>query len=155
MSTPLRDDQKLNRREEMTVSTAALAEVPWTAAGIAGAVVTGADLIVHLIGGHLALASSLSAGVVALFAVAGASVVVRRGTGRAARWARNNPWRFALLPGAATAAIVFVLSVVFGHGLFGDVFTALWHGAISFGITGVAGTVAGGGRDSAARRQVR
>ena len=153
MSTPLRDDQKLNRREEMTVSTAAMADVPWAAAGAVGAVVTGADLIVHLIGGHLALASSLSAGIVALFAVAGASVVVRRGASRAARWARTNPWRFALLPGAATAAIVFVLSVLFGGGLFGDAFTALWHGAISFGITGAAGTIAGGGRSS--RRQAR
>ncbi len=155
MSTPLRDDQQnLTRREEMTVSTAAMADVPWAAAGVAGAVVTGADLIVHLIGGHLALASSLSAGTVALFAVAGGSVVVRHGASRAARWARSNPWRFAVLPGVATAAIVLVLSILIGSGgIFGDVFTAIWHGAISFGITGAAGAIAGGGRKSAARRR--
>jgi hypothetical protein len=156
MSTPLRDQQNLSRREEMTVSSAAIAEVPWGGAAVAGAVVTGADLIVHLIGGHLALASSLSAGTVALFAVAGGSVVVRRGTSRAARWARRNPWRFAVLPGVATAAIVFVLTVLIGSGgIFGGVFTALWHGAISFGITGAAGAIAGGRRNSADRRRVR
>ena len=77
MSTPLRNDQGLSRREEMTVSTAAMADVPWGVAGAAGVVVTGADLAVHLMGGHLGLGSSLSAGTVALFAVAGGSVVVR------------------------------------------------------------------------------
>jgi hypothetical protein len=144
MSTPLRNDQGLSRREEMTVSTAAMADVPWGVAGAAGAVVTGADLVVHLMGGHLGLGSSLSAGTVALFAVAGGSVVVRNRAGRAARWARSHPWRFALLPGVATAAIVFVLSVIFGNGLLGDAFTAAWHGAIAFGLTGAASAIAGG-----------
>jgi len=145
MSTPLRNDQQgLSRREEMTVSGAAMADVPWGVAGAAGAVVTGADLAVHLLGGHLALSSSLSAGTVALFAVAGGSVVVRNRAGRAARWARSNPWRFAVLPGAAAAVIVFVLSVLIGSsGLFGGAFTALWHGAIAFGLTGAAGAIAG------------
>ncbi len=145
MSTPLRNDQQgLSRREEMTVSGAAMADVPWGVAGAAGAVVTGADLAVHLLGGHLALSSSLSAGTVALFAVAGGSVVVRNRAGRAARWARSNPWRFAVLPGAATAVIVFVLSVLIGSsGMFGGAFTALWHGAIAFGLTGAAGAIAG------------
>ncbi len=145
MSTPLRNDQQgLSRREEMTVSGAALADVPWGVAGAAGAVVTGADLAVHLLGGHLALTSSLSAGTVALFAVAGGSVVVRNRASRAARWARSNPWRFAVLPGAAAAVIVFVLSVLIGSsGLFGGAFTALWHGAIAFGLTGAAGAIAG------------
>ncbi|HYS31107.1 MAG TPA: hypothetical protein VEM58_02500 [Streptosporangiaceae bacterium] len=145
MSTPLRNDQQgLSRREEMTVSGAAMADVPWGVAGAAGAVVTGADLAVHLLGGHLALTSSLSAGTVALFAVAGGSVVVRNRASRAARWARSNPWRFAVLPGAAAAVIVFVLSVLIGSsGLFGGAFTALWHGAIAFGLTGAAGAIAG------------
>jgi len=99
---------------------------------------------VHLLGGHLALSSSLSAGTVALFAVAGGSVVVRNRAGRAARWARSNPWRFAVLPGAATAIIVFVLSVLIGSsGIFGGAFTALWHGAIAFGLTGAAGAIVG------------
>jgi hypothetical protein len=145
MSTPLRDDQQgLSRREEMTVSSAAMADVPWGVAGAAGAVVTGADLLLHVVGGHVALTSSLSAGTVALFAVAGGSVVVRQRASRAARWARSNPWRFAVMPGTATAVIVFVLSVLVGSsGIFGGAFTALWHGAIAYGLTGAAGAIAG------------
>ena len=151
MSTPLRnDEQGLSRREELTVSSAAMADVPWAVAGAAGVVVTGADLLLHLTGGHLGLTSSLSAGTVALFTVAGGSVVVRRRASRAARWARSHPWRFALLPGAATAVIVFVLSVL-GGSLFGGVFTALWHGAIAFGLTGGIGAIAGSGRGATKR----
>src|SRR5258707_2943633 len=132
MSTPLRnDEQGLSRREELTVSTAAMADVPWAVAGAAGVVVTGADLLLHLMGGHVGLTSSLSAGTVALFTVAGGSVVVRRRASRAARWARTHPWRFAVLPGAATAVIVFVLSVIASSGPLRRAFTALWHGAIS------------------------
>ena len=100
MTTPLRNDaQGMSRREEMTVSTAAMTDVPWAVAGAAGVVVTGADLAFHLLGGHLALTTSLAAGTVAAFTVAGGSVVIRRNASRAARWARSHPWRFAVLPG--------------------------------------------------------
>ncbi len=142
MTTPLRNDaQGMSRREEMTVSTAAMTDVPWAVAGAAGVVVTGADLAFHLLGGHLALTTSLAAGTVAAFTVAGGSVVIRRNASRAARWARSHPWRFAVLPGIATAAVVFVLAVIGPSGLFGGAFTALWHGAITFGLIGAAGTV--------------
>src|SRR5215475_13237731 len=154
MSTPLRNDQQsLSRREELTVSSAAMADVPWAVAGAAGAVVTGADILLHILGGHLGLISSLSAGTVAAFTVAGGSVVIRRNASRAARWARSHPWRFAVIPGAATAAIVFVLAVLVGSsGVFGGIFTALWHGAITFGLTGGAGAIAGSSQRSAKRR---
>jgi len=153
MTTPLRnDEQRLTKREEFTVSSAAMADVPWAAAGAAGAVVTGADLLFHLIGGHLALSASFSAGTVAAFTVAGGSVVIRRNSSRAARWARSHPWRFAVVPGAATAAIVFVLAVIGSSGVFGGIFTALWHGAITFGLTGAAGAIAGSGKRSDKRR---
>ena len=145
MSSPLRNNQQgLSRKEELTVSSAAMTDVPWGVAVGAGAAVTGADLVLHVIGGHIGLGGSLSAGTVALFTVAGGSVVVRNRAGRAARWARNYPWRFAVLPGAATAAIVFVLSMLIGPGaFFGSAFTAIWHGAIAYGLTGAAGAIAG------------
>jgi hypothetical protein len=144
MSVPLRNDEpNLTRRDQVAVSTAAMSEVPWKAAIGAGVVVTGADLLLHLTTVHLGLGSSLSAGTVAMFAVAGGGVLIRGRASRAVRWARRNPWQFALLPGVATAAIVFALSVVFGSGLFGDAFTALWHGAIAYGITGAAGVLSG------------
>src|SRR5260370_5309368 len=121
MSAPPRNQEPgLNRRDEMAVSSAAMSAAPWSMAGAAGAVVTGADLVLHLTGGHLGLTSSLSAGAVAFFAVAGGGAVLRSSSGRAMRWARTNPWRFAVLPGAAAAIVVFVLSVVIGSsGLIG------------------------------------
>ena len=146
MSAPTRNDGPgLTRRDELTVSSAAMSAAPWKTAGAAGVIVTGGDLALHLMGGHLGLASSLSAGIVALFAVAGGGALLRSQSGRAMRWARTNPWRFALLPGVAAAAIVFVLSVVLGSGgLLGGAFTAVWHGAVAYGVTGLTGTLAGG-----------
>jgi hypothetical protein len=152
MTTPVQNDQGLSRREELTVSSAAMADVPWAVAGGAGVVVAGADLLFHLLGGHLALTSSLEAGTVAAFTVAGSSVVIRRNASRAARWARSHPWRFAVLPAMATAAIVFVLAVIGPAGLIGGILTGLWHGAITFGLTGAAGAIAGGGKRSDRRR---
>jgi hypothetical protein len=145
MSAPTRNDEpELSRREELSVSSAAMSGAPWKAAGAAGVAVTGADLVFHLVGGHLDVPTALSAGTVALFAVAGGGALLRGHTGRAMRWARANPWRFALLPGLAAAVVVFVLSVVIGSGgMVGGAFTAVWHGAVAYGLTGVAGSVAG------------
>jgi hypothetical protein len=145
MSAPPRNQEPgLSRREELAVSSSAMSAAPWKAAGAAGAVVTGADLVLHLTGGHLGLLSSLSAGSVAFFAVAGGGALLRSKSGRAMQWARTNPWRFAILPGAAAAVVVFVLSVIIGSsGIIGGTFTSLWHGAIAYGLTGVAGSVGG------------
>ena len=98
-----------------------------------------------MIGGSFGLgglSDALSLGVVAFFVVAAAGALWRERSSRAIRWARANPWRFALLPGVACAAIVFVLSIVLGGGVFGGVLTGLWHGAVAFGVTGAAGTLA-------------
>jgi len=132
---------ELNRREEMAVSGAVLTDAPWKLATATGAVVTGADILAHLLFFHLELLTPLSLGIAAFFAVAGAGALVRSRHSRALRWARSRPWRFAVMPGAAAAIIVFVLSVVHGGGIPGSVFTGLWHGAISYGITGGVGTV--------------
>ena len=145
MSAPTRNEEPgLTRRDELSVSSAAMSGAPWKMAGAAGAVVTGADLVFHLVGGHLDVPTALSAGTVALFAVAGGGALLRGQSGRAMRWARANPWRFAVLPGLAAAVVVFVLSVVIGSsGVIGGTFTAVWHGAVAYGLTGVAGSVAG------------
>src|ERR1700691_2417398 len=145
MSAPTRNDEPgLTRREELSVSSSAMSAAPWKTAGATGAVVAGSDLALHLVGGHLDVPTALSAGTVALFAVAGGGALVRGQSGRAMRWARTNPWRFAVLPGLATAIVVFVLSVAIGSGgLIGGGFTAVWHGAVVYALTGVVGTVAG------------
>ena len=138
---PSTSESALTRREELAVSGAALSDAPWKLAGAAGMAVAGADLALHLVTLHLAWAAALSMGAVAFFAVAGAGALVRSRRSRALRWARSRPWRFALMPGAATAIVVFVLTVLHGSGLVGSVYTSLWHGAIAFALTGAAGTV--------------
>ena len=147
MPAPTRTDPGLSRREEMAVSSAAMSGAPWAAAGVTGAVVTAGDLGLHLISGSIfslhALSGSLSLGLVAFLVVAAAGVALSKRGGRAARWVRNNPWRFAVVPAMACAAIVFVLSVVLGGGIFGGIFSAVWHGAATYGLTGLAGSIGG------------
>jgi len=154
MSAPPRNpDADLTRRDELVVSGGALADVPWGVAGAAGAAVTGADFLMHLVTGHIAVSSPLEAGIMALFAVAGAGLMLRKRGGRAAQWARRNPWRFAILPGAATAILVFVLAVIVGSsGPIGGTFTALWHGAVAYGVTGLAGAAVGSRRRAGRQR---
>jgi hypothetical protein len=140
----------LSRREEMAVSGAALSEAPWKLAGAAGVVATGADMLMHLIFFHPELFTPLSWGVVAFFAVAGAGALVRSRHSRALRWARSRPWRFAAVPGAAAAILVFVLTVLHGSGIAGSAFAALWHGAVAYGVTGMVGSVVRPRRDERA-----
>lgn len=138
-------DPGLTRREEVAVSSAAMSSAPWGAAGVTGAVVAAGDLGLHLISGSIfslhALSGSVSLGVVAFLVVAAAGAALSRRSGRTARWVRNNPWRFAVVPGVVCAAIVFVLSVVLGGGIFSGVFSAVWHGAATYGLTGLAGSI--------------
>ncbi len=135
----------LNRREEIAVSGTALREAPWKLAGAAGVAVAGADLLTHLalnlLSFRLEWVTALCMGVVAFWAVAGAGALVRGRRSRALRWARSRPWRFAVVPGAAAAIVVFVLAVLDGSGVLGGAFTAIWHGAIAFGLTGLVGSV--------------
>jgi hypothetical protein len=116
---------------------------PWGAATVTGGVVAAGDLGLHIIGGfHLGLSSlsgSLAMGAVAFFVVAAAGALWRARSGRAIRWARSNPWRFALLPAIACAAVALVLSVVTGGGVIDGVLSGLWHGGLVYGLTGVAG----------------
>ena len=144
MSTPTPTDQDLSRREEMTVSSAAMSAAPWGAAAVTGGVVAVGDLGLHLIGAGLglsALSGSLAMGAVAFFVVAAAGALWRARPSRAIRWARSNPWRFAVLPALACAAVVLVLSVVTGGGIIDPVLSGLWHGGLVYGLTGAAGVL--------------
>jgi hypothetical protein len=119
-----------------------MSEAPWAAAGAVGAVTAGGDMILHAMFWNFAISSPLSLGTVAFFAVAGGGSLLRSRRGRAMNWARRNPWRFAVLPGVACAIVVFALAVVLGSsGMVGGAFTALWHGAAAYGLTGLAGSV--------------
>jgi hypothetical protein len=142
MSASTQTDQDLSRREEMTVSSAAMSAAPWGAAVVTGGVVAAGDLGLHVIGAGLglsALSGSVAMGVVAFFVVAAAGALWRAKPSRAIRWARSNPWRFAVLPALACAAIALVLSVVTGGGIIDPVLSGLWHGGLVYGLTGAAG----------------
>jgi len=142
MSAPTQNDHDLSRREEMSVSGAALTGAPWGAAVLTGGVVAGGDLVLHVIHGGVglsALSGSVAMGAVAFFVVAAAGALWRAKPTRAIRWARNNPWRFAVLPALAAAAIALVLSVVTGGGVLHGVVSGLWHGGLAYGLTGVIG----------------
>ena len=144
MSAPTQSDQDLSPREEMTVSSAALSAAPWGAAVVTGGVVAVGDLGLHLIGtGHglAALSGSVAMGAVAFFVVAAVGALWRARPSRAIRWARSNPWRFAVMPALACAAIALVLSVVTGGGIIDPVLSGLWHGGLVYGLTGAAGTI--------------
>ena len=145
MSAPTHSEQDLSRREEMTISGAAMSGAPWGAAVVTGGVVAAGDFGLHVIGSGLSgfrlsgLSGSVAMGVVAFFVVAAAGALWRAQPSRAIRWARSNPWRFAVLPALACAAIALVLSVVTGGGVISGVLSGLWHGGVVYGLTGVAG----------------
>ena len=143
MSAPTHSEPDLSHREEMSVSGAAMSGAPWGAATVTGGVIAAGDLGLHIIGGfHLGLSSlsgSLAMGAVAFFVVAAAGALWRARSGRAIRWARSNPWRFAVVPALAVAAIALVLTLVTGGGIIDPVLSGLWHGAVVYGLTGVAG----------------
>ena len=142
MSAPTQNDHDLSRREEMSISGAALSGAPWGAAVLTGGVVAVGDLGLHIIGGGLGLSAvsgSVAMGAVAFFVVAAAGALWRARPSRAIRWARSNPWRFAVLPALACAAIALVLTVVTGGGVLHGLLSGLWHGGAVYGLTGVAG----------------
>ncbi|HJY71455.1 MAG TPA: hypothetical protein VJ347_06720 [Streptosporangiaceae bacterium] len=143
MSAPTHSEQDLSRREELSVSGAAMSGAPWGAAVVTGGVVAVGDLGLHLIGSGLglhlsALSGSLAMGALAFFVVAAAGALWRAKPSRAIRWARSNPWRFAVLPAVAVAAVALVLSVLTGGGVIDGVLSGLWHGGVAYGLTGVA-----------------
>jgi hypothetical protein len=154
VSAPTDSEQDLSRREEMTVSGAAMSRAPWGAAVVTGGVVTAGDLGLHIIGGfHFGLSSlsgSLAMGAVAFFVVAAAGALWRAKPSRAIRWARSNPWRFAVVPAIACAAVALVLSVVTGGGVLDGILSGLWHGGLVYGLTGVAGMASRSRKSSSA-----
>jgi hypothetical protein len=145
MSAPTHSEQDLSRREELSISGAAMSGAPWGAAVATGGVVAAGDFALHVLGSGLsgfhlsALSGSLAMGAVAFFVVAAAGALWRAKPSRAIRWARSNPWRFAIVPAIACAAIALVLSVVTGGGIIHGALSGLWHGGLVYGLTGVAG----------------
>jgi hypothetical protein len=135
----------LSRRDQMAVSSAALSSAPWRTAALTGAVVGAGDLGLSLIGGHIGLAmlsGPVSLGALVFFTVAAVGSLFGQHRSRALAWARGNPWKFALAPALACAAVVLPVALVLGgSGIFSAVFSAFWHGIVVFGLTGAAGSL--------------
>ena len=137
----------LSRREELAVSGAALSGAPWGAAVATGGVAAVADLGLHVITGSIGLSmlsSPFAFGAMVFFAVAAGGALLRSRQSRALLWARRNPWKFALAPALACAAVIIpVAMVIGGSGLVAAVLSAFWHGLGVFGITGLIGLLSG------------
>ncbi len=135
----------LTRREEAAVSGAALSRAPWGAAAVTGGVAAVADLGLHLITGGIGLSmlsSPFAFGAMVFFAVAAGGALLRSRPSRALQWARRNPWRFALAPALACAAVIIPVALVIGgSGVAGALLSAFWHGLAVFAFTGVTGVM--------------
>ncbi|WP_205302594.1 hypothetical protein [Nonomuraea montanisoli] len=134
---------EITRRDEVSLSGAALRGAPWKAAAVGGGVVAGASFgLGALLGdGDLVWALGLGINLFALIAAIGAVSKPDEGdrvTRQARRWALNHPWKFALLPaGIATVLDYPVQLVLDGEGVFGSAFQAIWHGALVYLIAGI------------------
>jgi hypothetical protein len=134
----------MSRRDEIAVSGAALSGAPWSTATVAGGLVAAGDFGLSLIGGHIGLAllsGPISLGVAVFLTVAAAGALLGSRRSRALAWARRNPWRFALAPAFACAALVLPLALVLGGGVFSAIFSATWHGLAVFAVTGAVGSL--------------
>jgi hypothetical protein len=147
MTAPVHNDSgRMSRRDEAAASAGVLGGGPVAGSLATGAVFTLGDLGLQVIHGHIGLAAiggSLSLGVSVFLVVLAAAAVMRSRADRVTRWAAANPWRFAALPGVSAAVLVFLLTTLIGGGFLGGVWAGGWHGAVVYGLTGAAASVAG------------
>jgi hypothetical protein len=147
---------EITRRDEVSLSGAALRGAPWKAAAVGGGAITVAGLGMGLITGGADLVWALGLGIslFALIAAIGAIAKPEEGdrvTRQARQWGLRNPWKFALLPAGITAVLDYPVQLVLdGEGVFGSAFAAGWHGLLVYVIAAVL-TVTLRGRAKSAR----
>ncbi|MFG1709581.1 hypothetical protein ACFLIM_40995 [Nonomuraea sp. M3C6] len=134
---------EISRRDEVSLSGAALRGAPWKAAAIGGGAVTAASFGMGLLtgGGDLVWALGLGISLFALIAAIGAVSKPNEGdrvTRQARLWSLKHPWKFALLPAGITAVLDYPVQLVLdGEGVIGSGVQALWHGALVYLIAGI------------------
>jgi hypothetical protein len=137
------DMNEISRRDEVSLSGAALRGAPWKAAAVGGGVVTAASYGMGMItgGGDLVWALGLGISLFALIAAIGAVSKPEEGdrvTRQARQWSLQHPWKFALLPAGITAVLDYPVQLVLdGEGVFGSAWHSLWHGALVYVIAGI------------------
>ncbi|MBO3750451.1 hypothetical protein J5X84_30600 [Streptosporangiaceae bacterium NEAU-GS5] len=137
---------ELTRRDEMSLAGAALRGAPWTPAAVAGGAMAAISFVSGVIlPGSASLTAALCLGISVFAVVAAVGAIARpdvgdRTTQQARRWSLRHPWRFALYPGAAAAALTYPVQLVFDHeGVIGAAWDAAWNGFWVFLFTGVIG----------------
>ncbi|WP_166427596.1 hypothetical protein [Nonomuraea mesophila] len=134
---------EISRRDEVSLSGAALRGAPWKAAAISGGVISATSYGFGLLtgGGDLVWALGLGISLFAMVAAIGAVAKPEDGdrvTRQARQWSLQHPWKFALLPAGITAVLDYPVQLLIdGEGVFGSAFDALWRGALVYLITAI------------------
>ncbi|MFB9529437.1 hypothetical protein [Nonomuraea roseola] len=135
---------ELSRREELSLSGAALRGAPWKAAAVGGGVVAAASYGMGVIlpgTADLPWALGLGISLFALIAAIGAVAKPQEGdrvTRQARSWSLQHPWKFALLPAGITAVLTYPVQLVIdGEGIFGAAWDSVWRGALVYLIAGI------------------
>ncbi|MBB6345421.1 hypothetical protein ACWGH8_08280 [Nonomuraea muscovyensis] len=135
---------EISRRDEVSLSGAALRGAPWKAAAVGGGVVAAASYGMGVIlpgTADLVWALGLGISLFALIAAIGAVSKPNEGdrvTRQARLWALRHPWKFALLPAGIAAVLDYPVQLVLdGEGVIGSAFHSVWHGALVYLIAGI------------------
>ncbi|MFD1932188.1 hypothetical protein ACFSKW_11950 [Nonomuraea mangrovi] len=134
---------ELSRREELSLSGAALRGAPWKAAAVGGGAVAAVSFGLGAITGSADLSWALGLGIslFALIAAIGAVAKPEEGdrvTRQARNWSLRHPWKFALLPAGITAVLSYPVQLVLdGEDIFGAAWDSLWSGALVYLIAGI------------------
>ncbi|MFG1698011.1 hypothetical protein [Nonomuraea sp. NPDC049309] len=139
------DMNEITRRDEVSLSAAALRGAPWKTAAITGGAVAAVGLLWDAVigdGGDLSWALGLGIALFSLVAAIGAVSKPEEGdrvTRQARHWSLRHPWKFALLPAGIMAVLDYPVQLVLdGEGVFGAGWDALWNGLLVYLIAGVA-----------------
>jgi hypothetical protein len=134
---------EISRRDEVSLSGAALRGAPWKTAAVSGGATAAVSFGLGVLTGSAGLVWALGLGISVFALVAAIGAVSKpnegdRVTRQARLWALKHPWRFALLPAAITAVLDYPVQLVLdGEGVFGSAFQSIWHGALVYLIAGV------------------
>ncbi|MEU7838614.1 MULTISPECIES: hypothetical protein [unclassified Nonomuraea] len=134
---------EISRRDEVSLSGAALRGAPWKTAAVSGGATAAVSFGLGVLTDSAGLVWSLGLGISVFALVAAIGAVSKpnegdRVTRQARLWALKHPWRFALLPAAIAAVLDYPVQLVLdGEGVFGSAFQSVWHGALVYVIAGV------------------
>ncbi|MFC4036775.1 hypothetical protein ACFO3J_35850 [Streptomyces polygonati] len=144
-------DIAVSGAERRHLAVASVSLGPWRPAAVVGALGGGVSLALHLVHGHFGLgilSGAVSVAALLFFCVGGAGAVLGY-SGRESvrdhrirRWARSHPWRVAVVPAVGMFFTDLVIrQALTSQGVFGAIWTGLWHGAVVAAVVGVVGSV--------------